>query len=195
MSHWFKSGNNATEMQSVTNSVGSLSSIISPALSANTSEISELMEQYGSFLKKLDEVRTQQIKALAVMLSLDADSDDTHEDAMQRARDIVQNYESALHNFSVTNYEEYKNVREVIRKNALEASNMWTDYMGTVGQRTADMLAHIQGNLAGESKGGTKAFASIEDARRSIEDAKQKIRDLKMEQARFNAMCYLKDNM
>jgi hypothetical protein len=192
MSHWFKSGNNATEMQSVTNSVGSLGSIISPALSANTSDISVLMEQYGSVLKKLDEVRTQQIKALAVMLSLDADSDGTPEDAMQRARDIVQNYESSLHRFSVTNYEEYKNVREGIRKNALEASNMWTDYMGTVGQQIADMFAHIQGNLAGSSKGGTKDFASVKDA---IEETERKIRDLKMEQARFNAMCYLKDNM
>lgn len=69
---------------------------------------------------------------------------------------------------------------------------MWTDYMGTVGQQTADMFAHIQGNLAGSSKGGTKDFASVKDA---IEETERKIRDLKMEQARFNAMCYLKDNM
>ena len=38
-------------------------------------------------------------------------------------------------------------------------------------------------------------FESIEDARRYIEETERKIRDLKMEQARFNAMCYLKDNM
>lgn len=187
MSHWFKSGDNATDMQSTAKAIGGLGSTMRPALSANTSDISVLMEQYGSVLKKLDEVRTQQIKTLAVMLSLDADSDGTPEDAMQRARDIVQNYESALHNFSVTNYEEYESVREYIRKKSLQASSMWTDYMGTV-----DMFAHIQGNLAGSSKGGTKDFASVKDA---IEETERKIRDLKMEQARFNAMCYLKDNM
>lgn len=192
MSHWFKSGDNATDMQSTAKAIGGLGSIISPALSANTSDISVLMEQYGSVLKKLDEVRTQQIKTLAVMLSLDADSDGTPEEAMQRARDIVQNYESALHTFSVTNYEEYESVREYIRKKSLQASSMWTDYMGTVEWQTADMFAHIQGNLAGSLKGGTKDFASVKDA---IEETERKIRDLKMEQARFNAMCYLKDNM
>lgn len=182
MSHWFKSGNNATELQtatntanatsnpllsgmltansvqvgstvgSITNTIGELSNISDAVHSVYMYDIDELMEQYGSFLTKLDEVRTQQIKALAVMLALDADSDDTHEDAMQRARHIVQNYESSMHRFSVTNYEEYKNVREGIRKKSLEASNTWMDYMGTVRQQTADLFSYIDGHLNGSVK-------------------------------------------
>ena len=137
---------------SITNTIGELSNISDAVHSVYMYDIDELMEQYGSVLKKLDEVRTQQIKALAVMLALDADSDGTPEDTMQRARHIVQNYESSMHRFSVTNYEEYKNVREVIRKNALEASNMWTDYMGTVGQQTADLFSYVKGHLNGSVK-------------------------------------------